>query len=99
MVKCINDRTVISTVDVHWWMLSNWSNLSIYFSLVVDREDNSYLIFSFCRGGKTISLGNIVLMYWLLLEVITCCSIDSKNRFCDENDFFFKKYGIMIRGK
>jgi hypothetical protein len=36
MVKCINDRTVLSTVDVHWWMISNWSNLSIYFSLVVD---------------------------------------------------------------
>ena len=40
---------------------------------------------------------------WLLLEAITCCSIDSKNRFweenenlgknrfCDENDFFFEK--------
>jgi hypothetical protein len=25
-VKCINDRTVLSTVDVHWWMISNWSN-------------------------------------------------------------------------
>jgi hypothetical protein len=36
MVKCINDRTVLSTVDVHWWMISYWSNLSIYFSLVVD---------------------------------------------------------------
>ena len=60
-------------------------------------------------------MGNIVLM-WLLLEAITCCSIDSKNRFwaenesekiiklvknrlCDENDFFFKKYGKKIRGK
>ena len=31
----------------------------------------------FCRGAKTISLGNIVLM-WLLWEAITCCSIDSK---------------------
>ena len=37
------------------------------------------------RGAKTISLGNIVLM-WLLLEAITCCSIDSKNRFWDENE-------------
>jgi hypothetical protein len=36
MVKCINDHTVLSTVDVHWWMISYWSNLSIYFSLVVD---------------------------------------------------------------
>ena len=35
MVKYINDRTVLSTVDVHWWMISNLSNLSIYFSLVV----------------------------------------------------------------
>ena len=43
-----------------------------------------------CRGAKTIPLGNIVLM-WLLLEAITCCSIDSKNRFWDENEFFFKK--------
>ena len=70
MVKCINDRTVLSTVDVHWWMISNWSNLSIYFSLVVYWQDNSCLIFSFCRGAKTISLGNIVLL-WLLLEAIT----------------------------
>jgi hypothetical protein len=31
-----NDRTVLSTVAVHWWMISNWSNVSIYFSLVVD---------------------------------------------------------------
>lgn len=23
---------------------------------------------------------------WLLLEAITCCSIDSKNRFWDENE-------------
>ena len=30
MVKSINDRTVLSTVDVHWWMISNWSKLSIY---------------------------------------------------------------------
>jgi hypothetical protein len=38
-----------------------------------------------CRGdAKTISLGNIVLM-WLLLEATTCCSIDSKNRFWAEN--------------
>jgi hypothetical protein len=36
MVKCINDRTVLSTVDVHWWMISNWSNLSIYLRLVID---------------------------------------------------------------
>ena len=70
MVTCFNDRTVLSTVDVDWWMISNWSNLSIYFSLVVDWEDNSYLIFRFCRGAKTISLGNIVLM-WLLLKAIT----------------------------
>jgi len=28
---------------------------------------------------------------WLLLEAITCCSIDSKNRFCDENEIFLKK--------
>jgi hypothetical protein len=76
---------MLSTVDVHWWMISNWSNLSIYFSLVVDWQDNSYLIFSICRGAKTISLGNIVLM-WLLLETITCCCIDSKNRFWDENE-------------
>jgi hypothetical protein len=33
----------------------------------------------------TISLGNIVSM-WLLLEAITCCSIDSKNRFWDQNE-------------
>jgi hypothetical protein len=42
-------------------------------------------IFSFCRGAKTISLGNIILM-WLLLEVITWCSIDSKNRLWAENE-------------
>ena len=36
---------------------------------------------------------------WLLLEAITCCSIDSKNRFCDENENVLKKYGKMIRGK
>jgi hypothetical protein len=30
-------------------------------------------------------LGNIVLM-WLLLEAITFCIIDSKNRFWDENE-------------
>ena len=30
MVKSINDRTVLSTVDVHWWMIRNWSKLSIY---------------------------------------------------------------------
>ena len=43
------------------------------------------LIFSFCSGAKTIALGNIVLM-WLLLEAISCCSIDSKNRFWEENE-------------
>jgi hypothetical protein len=26
----------VINVDVHWWMISNWSNESIYFSLVVD---------------------------------------------------------------
>ena len=36
MVKCIDDCTVLSTVDVHWWMISNWSNVSIYFSLIVE---------------------------------------------------------------
>jgi hypothetical protein len=62
----------------------------------------SYLIFSFCRGAKTITLGNIVLL-WLLLEAIACCSIGTfcsrnrsniklvKNRFCDENEFVFEK--------
>ena len=38
MVRCVNDRTVLSTVDVHCGMISNWSNLSIYFSLVVKDE-------------------------------------------------------------
>ena len=81
MVRCMNDRTVLSTVDVHCGVISNWSNVSIYFSLVVDWQDNSYLIFSFCREAKTITLGNIVLL-WLLLEAITCCSIGT---FCSRN--------------
>jgi hypothetical protein len=37
------------------------------------------------KQSSTDQLGNIVLM-WLLLEAITCCSIDSKNRFWDENE-------------
>jgi hypothetical protein len=55
-----HDRTVLSTVDVHWWMIRNWSKLSIY-----QKPDSRlvrqklYLIFSFCRGAKNISLGNI----------------------------------------
>jgi hypothetical protein len=26
----------VINVDVHWWMISNWSNVSVYFSLVVN---------------------------------------------------------------
>jgi hypothetical protein len=55
-------------------------------------------MFIVLQGAKTISLGNIVLM-WLLLEAIICCSIDSKNRICDENDFFFEKVRGNVRGK
>ena len=82
-MKCINDRSVInrrrSLVDDQ--QLVKFINIFQPGSRLV----RSYLIFSFSRGAKTISLGNIVLM-WLLLEAITCCSIDSKNRFWAEND-------------
>jgi hypothetical protein len=32
---------------------------------------------------------------WLLLEAITCCSIDSKNRFWDENENLGKKENLL----
>ena len=88
MMKCINDRSVInrrrSLVDDQ--QLVKFINIFQPGSRLV----RSYLIFSFSRVAKTISLGNIVLM-WLLLEAITCCSIDSKNRFWNENETFFEE--------
>jgi hypothetical protein len=32
MVKCINDRTLLSTVDVHWWMISNKTKTDYWLS-------------------------------------------------------------------
>jgi hypothetical protein len=56
IVKCINDRNVLSTVDVHWWMISNWLNLSIYFSLVV--HDPVYVIETDVTSGYDVTSGS-----------------------------------------
>jgi hypothetical protein len=54
-------------------------------SLLVANLSQIMMAYRSSKQSSTDQLGNIVLM-WLLLEAITCCSIDSKNRFWDENE-------------
>jgi hypothetical protein len=56
-----------------------WNTSLLVFHVSFSCTCYSYLIFGFCRGAKTITLGNIVLL-WLLLEAIACCSI-GRNRY------------------